>query len=137
MNPPGRRPSLVDLLQAPRKWWVIEIEPGHERVMAEVFEHPRGIIFADIGWSAPANPTHPFHVIEGELVADGAEFRIGPARIFEIDEGHPLAYDWMAWLFEQGGPEARAASREACARAIQASGLLQARPGGDLSRKPE
>jgi hypothetical protein len=93
--------------------------------MAEVFPHPRGLVFADIGWDDPLNPRPPFHVVDGELQPDGAGFLIGNARITELDEDDPLAWEWLQWVNYLASREGRAATREAAEAALKLSGILE------------
>jgi hypothetical protein len=113
--------SLIEELNRPGKWWVIELAPDNRRVMAELFEHPNGIVFADIGWDDQGHSGHPFHVIEGELERKGNGFRVGQARIIEIEEDDPLCGEWLGWVNYIKSAAGRRATREACLAAIASS----------------
>lgn len=44
----------------------IELPRGNYRLIAELIEHPKGWLFADVGWCDPLCSWHPFHLVEGE-----------------------------------------------------------------------
>jgi hypothetical protein len=110
--------SLVEEMSQPGNWWIIELAPDNRRIVAEIFEHPNGIVFADIGWDDPQYSGHPFHIIEGELKKDGSCYRVGKVRIVEIGEDDPLAWNWLEWVNYIGTTEGRFATRKACLAAI-------------------
>jgi hypothetical protein len=110
--------SLVEQLNRPGRWWVIEMAPDNRRVMAQVFEHPNGIVFADIGWDDNGYSGHPFHVIEGELKIDGNGYCVGQVRIIEIEEDDPLCLEWLGWVNYINSAAGHRATREACLAAI-------------------
>lgn len=89
-------------------------DAGGERLIAELFEHPRGILFADVGW--PGATWHAFHVVEGDLVRTG-DWRVGQWPIRPVIEGEPLYEDWRAWRDSAAGRGADRARAEASARA--------------------
>ena len=77
---------------------VIDVDGDGEnvRVIAEVFDHAEGIVFADIGFCRLDHPGHPYHIVEGELSGDGP-WEVGNAKIFTIDDSNDLFFDWYEW----------------------------------------
>lgn len=116
--------SLVDEMQRPGVLWVFELAPDNRRVAAEIFEHPLGVVFADIGWNLPDRSAHSFHVVIGELKSNGAGYRIGHTEIVELDESDPLAYEGVAWTEYMSKAGQREAARETCFQAMQADGII-------------
>ena len=111
----------MDLFEAHKEGWplVIDTGDGGERLMAELFEHPQGIVFADIGW--PDSPGHPFHTIEGDVVRVG-EWRVGQHEIRVAFEGEKLYKEWLRWQAWRETPQGR--------KADTASALENARADG-------
>jgi hypothetical protein len=48
---------------------------GEERIMAEHFRHPRGLLYFDLYWHV-GDPAETLHVIEGEISGEGP-WRVG------------------------------------------------------------
>ncbi len=48
---------------------------GEERIMAEHFRHPRGLLYFDLYWHV-GDPAETVHVIEGEISGEGP-WRVG------------------------------------------------------------
>jgi hypothetical protein len=93
---------------------VIVIDEYNTRVVAEIFEHARGIVFADVGFCHPMQSGHPFHIVEGELTGDNP-WKIGSAiiRVALPDEDQ---YDeWKRWL--------DAKKRYGCTRELAREGI--------------
>lgn len=96
-------------------------EAGDGRLAVEVFRIPGGVAVADSGWSEPMNPTHPFHVLEGELaeVADDVDpvltWSVGPHTLRELVRGLDIQLDawarWKASKFRRSRRQAAAAIR--------------------------
>ena len=95
------------------------------RAFAEVFEHPKGIAFADLGW--PSGDHHPFHVLEGELrpAVGGKGWVIGPAWIHPVSEAvqdmRPQFADWHAW---RKTGEGKPFDRARCGVAMEEAGIF-------------
>lgn len=83
---------------------MIDLGDGNERLMAEIFPHSAGIVFADIGW--PEATWHPFHLVEGELTGDGPWEIAGHEIRFAFD-GEQLYADWARWLEYRRGEGSR------------------------------
>lgn len=98
--------------------------------MVEIFDHPEGIVFADVGWPfAPAS--HPFHIVRGQLIEvepraeeDLATWQIGGAEIRQIEHGDPLAHEWNRWHLWRESPAGTKATRELCRRQMVEGGFL-------------
>lgn len=99
---------------------VIDLGDGNERLMAEVFPHPDGIVFADIGW--PDSTGHPFHVVAGELQGDGP-WTIGRHEIRIAFDGERLFADWTRWQAWRASPAGRRFDAAAAAAEIRRQGL--------------
>ena len=98
------------------------------RVMAEVFEHPKGIVFADIGW--PTASWHPFHIIKGTLTRTerpGPGWTIGDSWVHRVaDTLEPsISYEHRQWRRWRESAEGRKFDREACLREIQKDGMFE------------
>jgi hypothetical protein len=101
----------------------VEIAPDNQRPIAALFPHPRGIVFADVGW--PEATGHPFHVLEGAVTGDGPWF-VGTTRIREIDHGDPLAEAWNTWHAYRQSPEGAWATPERARQYMQRDGQFDA-----------
>lgn len=99
----------------------VEHPLGGRRVIAELYRHPRGLVFLDIGW--PQASSHPAHLIEGQVPDEGPPWRVGEAEIFRISEADDLLEDWLAWRQLRKLELARF-DRAAGARFARADGLL-------------
>jgi hypothetical protein len=115
----------VDLFEAHRSGMPLAIDTGPdaggERLIAEIFAHPRGILFADIGW--PNATAHPFHVIEGDLVR-GGDWRIGRWPIRPVIEGEPLYEQWLGWRDWRASDAGRGADAARAERLARSDGLF-------------
>lgn len=116
--------------------WAIELAPDNVRLIAEAFPAPGGLVFADAGWNDHLGSGHPFHFVPGSLVPEDNGFSVGPIRIAEITEDHPLCWAWLEWLSckTQSG---ESASRESCRRAIEQDGVYELGPGLEQLDGPE
>lgn len=99
----------------------IDHPDGGRRVLAEVFHHPQGLVFADIGW--PSASWHPFHLVEGAISDAGPPWAVGDAAVFIIGAGDPLFDEWAAWQRLRRGA-LRGSDRRAAARAARSDGLF-------------
>ena len=88
--------NMQRIIDEGREPLVIEINPDNRRVIAEVFDHPKGILFVDVGFCDIQLTAMPYHVVEGEL-SDRLPYKIGSARINVIDDTDPLFFDWYEW----------------------------------------
>ncbi len=111
--------------------WAIEMAQDNLRLIAEVFQGPGGLVFADIGWNDPLRSVHPFHFVPGQVTLDEAGYLIGAIRIVEIAEGHSLYPTWLDWLRWKSFA-GQSASRASCRLAIQSEGLHKLEPDKHL-----
>ncbi len=114
----------MDLFEAHRKGFplVAETEEGGARLLAEIFQIPGGVAFADTGW--PNATSHAFHVLRGQVKDDDSGWRIGSTLIRSAFYGERLQAEHVDWLVmkEVLGPRA---TRDACWAEIERSGILE------------
>jgi hypothetical protein len=85
------------------------IQGNSQRVIAEGFVVPGGIVFWDIGWFE--SPGHPNHFVPGEISGQGP-WKIGSAIVEEIRPGQRLfERDWRMWQAFRRSPEGKGATR--------------------------
>jgi len=101
---------------------VIDVGGGNERLIAELFELPGGIVFADIGW--PVATWHPFHVVDGAISGDGP-WQVGSNEIRVAFGGEQLFEDWQAWQRYRATDEGQRYTHELAWGEINLSGILQ------------
>ena len=107
---------------------VIAVDDENWRVIAEIFEHPLGIVFADIGW--PEATWHPFHIIKGTLTqteASAPGWTIGNSWIHRVADTYDssIPYQHREWRKYRDSPEGKKFDREACLREIQKDGMFE------------
>lgn len=95
----------------------IEISFDNHRPLAELMKFEAGWVFADIGWAEPTNPSHPFHLIKGELEGEGP-WTIGKYEITVMEDANPGLIFWKEWQKIKGS---LGATRPRAARAAKAS----------------
>lgn len=115
---------------------VVDTIDGGERLLAELFLHPQGLVFADVGWHEAVS--HPFHLLRGRLVRK-THWRVGRHDIRIAFEGETLFENWRGWRAYLASPEGAEVTREkaflltqevfpetqsACARRGVAAGAL-------------
>lgn len=66
-------------------------------VPAEIFKADLGIVFVDPGWCGSMVTSHPFHVLEGKLQADGP-WQLGRALIYPLSNKMPEYAIWAHWM---------------------------------------
>src|SRR5690606_32075125 len=102
---------------------------GGDRVAAQLFVTPRGIVFADVGWDALMHPGNQFHEVRGVIRGEGP-WTIeggphGPVTVRVIDHGDPLARTVNMWSEYLRTPEGKErATRERCRIALEERRLL-------------
>jgi hypothetical protein len=101
----------------------VTVRPNLIRLAAACFPHPKGLIFADIGW--PEATINPWHLLEGTLTGEGP-WTIGDSTIEEIDHGDPEASEWNAWMTYRRSPEGQWATPERARQMMQDEGLFDA-----------
>jgi hypothetical protein len=89
--------DIAALIAAEEQPVVIRVRENIERVIAEIFEHPDGIIFADVGYCAPLYSGHPFHLVEGKVTGNGP-WKVGKATIRTATEDEVYFNEWRKWL---------------------------------------
>ncbi len=90
---------------------LIHVAPDNDRLIAALVKHPKGWVFADVGWAGPLCSFHPFHLVEGELSGEGP-WQLGDYVITEAEPGSEQAKEWAAWTAwakENGATPKRAA----------------------------
>ena len=87
------------------KGLLIEIRFDNLRPIAELMSFKEGWVFADIGWAAPLNTSHPFHLLEGEIEGEGP-WTIGKYEIREIEKDDPEWTEWNEWRKIKGSLDA-------------------------------
>lgn len=95
---------------------IIEVRKNVVRVVAEIFDHPDGIVFVDIGFCDPMFSGHPFHLVEGELSGTGP-WKVGTATIRIALPDEDLYLEWRGW---------RTAKKvHGCTRELAAAGVAK------------
>jgi len=88
----------MDLVEASRKGLAIGVRHpiGGERLAAQVFGAPGGIVFADLGWDRLTGRP-PYHFIAGQVKGEGP-WIVGGIEVRVIDrEDDPLADERRRW----------------------------------------
>lgn len=107
----------MNLYDADRQGLPLVVDLGEERrVVAHVFPHPDGVVFAEPGWCEPLRSFHAFHVLEGTLAGAGP-WQIGSYQFSVMEEEDDLVLDWLAWA---NAPKPDYCSREKAEQAAQA-----------------
>ena len=99
---------------------LIDHPQGGIRPCAEIFRHPLGIVFLDIGWTDPYGGRHPAHIVEGEVSGSGP-WKVGEIELREIVAGDQVFEEWNDWL-QLRGPTG--ATREAAEVMLREQGYL-------------
>lgn len=84
----------------------LRLPTGEERLMAERFRHPRGLLYFDLDWHV-GDPATTLHVVEGAISGDGP-WRVGDCivRVLGCHGSDPaLAAEYTRWQqrLEQDG----------------------------------
>lgn len=112
--------DIIDLIAAEDTPVVIHVRDGITRVVAEIFPHADGIVFADIGFCDPLYSGHPFHLVEGELEAAvdmRNEWTIGASTIRVPDKHESYTREWGNWMLAKKDFEC---TRELARKGIEA-----------------
>lgn len=99
----------------------VAVFPDMERLAAEVYIMPDGVIFLDTFWSEPQGGSFRAHFHPGDVAGDGP-WSVGSWIIREIDEETDPEYlvEWARW--EQAKAETDATRERG---AVYASDLLE------------
>jgi len=89
--------DIAEIIAAEERPVVIHVREGVERVVGEIFEHPDGIVFADVGYCAPMQSGHPYHVVEGTVTGDGP-WKVGKAEIRIATDAEVYFEEWRQWI---------------------------------------
>lgn len=92
--------NIVDLIAREDTPVMIHVRKNIDRVVAEIFPHADGIVFADIGFCDPLYSGHPFHLVEGELTAtdNDNEWKVGDATIRVPTQDESFYLEWQNWI---------------------------------------
>ena len=91
--------DIVDLIAREDTPVMIHVRKNIDRVIAEIFPHKDGIVFADLGFCDPLNSGHPFHLVEGELTAVGKnKWKVGKATIRVPAPDESFYQEWVNWM---------------------------------------
>lgn len=118
----------MDLIEASKAGEHIAVclEGGAHRNCAEIYRHPEGFVFLDIGWPDPTFSGHPEHVVRGVIDAEDP-WLVGTSMFFRVETAYWTLPDWLrdewhAWLYHKQRLGDRA-TRDAGAAMLRERGI--------------
>ncbi len=85
----------------------IRLPDGRQQVIAEIFKHPRGLLYFELHWHEDRE--NRIHLVEGELKGEGP-WKIAGNIIYVLGCQHTdaeMAYEYAEWqTWHQQHPEA-------------------------------
>lgn len=115
--------TLEQAIQAGHRL-VIEIDQDMQRLAAEVFVVPGGVVFLDVGWPEPLAPPRA-HTMAGTIQGDGP-WRVGDWTIRALDDANPRERDeWARWQRNRRAAEAYGLATDRAAGAAYATRALE------------
>lgn len=104
---------------------VIDHPLGGRRLIAELFESEKGLVFVDTWWWESSG--NPFHEVVGKITGDGPEWEIESADVWiepldmkdELDLLVQEYQEWKKWKRRYG----KEATRELAARLVKEEGF--------------
>lgn len=83
---------------------MVEHPVGGNRVIAELFEIPEGLVFFDVGW--PQASLNPIHFLPGAFTGEGPWVQ-DDIKIRVIDPEEPIYGEYQHWMSHKGAEDTR------------------------------